>query len=220
MSKDGLRKHLAVVHPAKWEPGSRAQSKSQPNSVEIKVPKSECPICEKSVRRYDLKSHIQENHPEDFSQEKWEDGKEKRKNEKTWMRQMILLDTFGYELPSGKRNYCPVCDKSWSVLSSLKDHLQRVHPDDFSQELWDKGLKKLTLKDIQNRSKTVLTNNNNKPNRLPRTDCPMCKLPVSAQHLKDHIKRKHQTSRVSCPECNRTIKEDTLIAHMEVVIFH
>ena len=33
--------------------------------------------------------------------------------------------------------------------------------------------------------------------------------------MKDHIKRKHETTRVSCPECNRTIKEDALIAHME-----
>ena len=33
--------------------------------------------------------------------------------------------------------------------------------------------------------------------------------------MKDHIRRKHETSRVSCPECNRTIKEDTLMAHME-----
>ena len=33
--------------------------------------------------------------------------------------------------------------------------------------------------------------------------------------IRDHIKRKHETSRVSCPECNRTIKEDTLMAHME-----
>jgi len=191
LSKDSLRKHLAVVHPAEWEPGSRARSRSQPNSVEIKVPKSECPICETSVRRYDLKSHIQENHPEDFSQERWDAGEEKRKKEKALIRQMILLDTFGYELPSGKRNYCPVCDKSWSRLSSLKDHLQRVHPDDFSQELWDRGLQKRIMKDSQNQSKIVLIKNNKKPHRLPRADCPICKLPVSCQHLRDHIKRIH-----------------------------
>jgi len=178
LSKDSLRKHLAVVHPAEWEPGSRARSRSQPNSVEIKVPKSECPICETSVRRYDLKSHIQENHPEDFSQERWDAGEEKRKKEKALIRQKILLDTFGYELPSGKRNYCPVCDKSWSGLSSLKDHLQRVHPDDFSQELWDEGLQKRKL--IPHSSLEV-----------PMSNCPVCEESVRRFDLKSHIQDSH-----------------------------
>ena len=46
--------------------------------------------------------------------------------------------------------------------------------------------------------------------------CPICNHSTRGgkKCIKDHIKRKHETSRVSCPECNRLIKETTLIAHM------
>ena len=138
-----------------------------------------------------MKTHIQEDHPEEFSQQKWEEGEEKRKKEKSWNRQMILLDTFGYELPSGKRNFCPVCDKSWSDnrLSSLKDHLQRVHPNDFNQEIWNRGLEKRKLKDIQNRSKAALTGKNSKLTKLPGIKCPFCNMHVTRKHLKNHLKK-------------------------------
>ena len=47
--------------------------------------------------------------------------------------------------------------------------------------------------------------------------CPVCHHITKGgkKGIRDHIRRKHETSRVSCPECNRTIKEDTLMAHME-----
>ena len=47
--------------------------------------------------------------------------------------------------------------------------------------------------------------------------CPLCQhfTKGGKKCIKDHIRRKHETSKISCPECNRLIKEDSLIAHME-----
>ena len=45
--------------------------------------------------------------------------------------------------------------------------------------------------------------------------CPICNFSTKLKrYLKKHIKAKHETSKVSCPECNRLIKENTLDAHM------
>ena len=45
--------------------------------------------------------------------------------------------------------------------------------------------------------------------------CPICNFSTKHKRsLKVHIKEKHETSKVPCPECNRMIKETTLTVHM------
>ena len=47
--------------------------------------------------------------------------------------------------------------------------------------------------------------------------CPVCQYVTKdgKRGIRGHIRRKHQSLRVSCPECNRMIKDSNLKAHME-----
>ena len=45
--------------------------------------------------------------------------------------------------------------------------------------------------------------------------CPICNFFTTTKtSIKEHIKKKHETFKVPCPECNRLINEDKLNAHM------
>lgn len=125
---------------------------------------------------------------------------------------------------------CPECDYKSQSEPGFVSHASENHPNSkgFCDKQTFKNEPKYEPEDLkenlileqanEEENSSILDEDFTEPKVSKKTqNCPHCHhvLKGGKKSLKDHIKRKHQTVKVSCPECHRNIKENALQAHLE-----
>ena len=114
---------------------------------------------------------------------------------------------------------CEQCEEKFSDRRSWKIHVKEAHPTDLKAEEVPTEGNKISCAICESKFPSIydlsIHNQDEHQEDKDLVICPICNFSTKLKrYLKKHIKAKHETSKVSCPECNRLIKENTLDAHM------